>query len=103
MRHLHVQVFATFDNFKRLPLEDRASMVGLLYAMLDFERDAATFEAYDRMTAHELFIRMGLSKRLVDDFIRPTLLVGLFKVRATSSEVREVFFVFFVRMHPASV
>jgi len=31
------------------------------------------------MTAHELFIRMGLSKRLVDDFIRPTLLVGLFK------------------------
>jgi uncharacterized protein with NAD-binding domain and iron-sulfur cluster len=31
------------------------------------------------MTAHDLFIRMGLSKRLVDDFIRPTLLVGLFK------------------------
>jgi hypothetical protein len=31
------------------------------------------------MTAHELFIRCGISKRLVDDFIRPTLLVGLFK------------------------
>ena len=31
------------------------------------------------MTAHDLFIRMGISKRLVDDFIRPTLLVGLFK------------------------
>ena len=73
------QVFATFENFKRLPLSDRASMVGLLYAMLDLNRDEATFEAYDRMTAHELFIRMGLSKRLVDDFIRPTLLVGLFK------------------------
>ena len=27
------QVFATFDNFKRLPLEDRASMAGLLYAV----------------------------------------------------------------------
>lgn len=73
------QVFATFDNFKRLPLSDRASMVGLLYAMLDLNRDEKTFEAYDKMTAHELFIRMGLSKRLVDDFIRPTLLVGLFK------------------------
>ena len=73
------QVFATFDNFKRLPLEDRASMAGLLYAMLDLGRDDATFRAYDRMTAHDLFIRMGLSKRLVDDFIRPTLLVGLFK------------------------
>ena len=73
------QVFATFDNFKRLPLADRATMVGLLYAMLDLGRDDATFRAYDRMTAHDLFIRMGLSKRLVDDFIRPTLLVGLFK------------------------
>ena len=73
------QIFATFDNFKRLPLTDRASMVGLLYAMLDLNRDEKTFEAYDRITAHELFIRMGLSKRLVDDFIRPTLLVGLFK------------------------
>lgn len=29
--------------------------------------------------AHELFIRFGLSKRLVEDFITPTLLVGLFK------------------------
>tara|TARA_B110000977_G_scaffold198242_1_gene282669 strand:- start:8947 stop:10749 length:1803 start_codon:yes stop_codon:yes gene_type:complete len=73
------QVFATFDNFKRLPLEDRASMVGLLYAMLDLNRDPETFKAYDRMTAHDLFIKFGLSKRLVDDFIRPTLLVGLFK------------------------
>ncbi len=34
--------------------------------MLDFNRDEKTFEAYDRMTAHELFIRMGMSKRLVD-------------------------------------
>merc|ERR1712232_1292744 len=34
---------------------------------------------YDRMTAHELFLRFGLSQRLVDDFLTPTLLVGLFK------------------------
>ena len=81
------QVFATFDNFKRLPLADRATMVGLLYAMLDLGRDDATFRAYDRMTAHDLFIRMGLSKRLVDDFIRPTLLVGLFKPEELSAAV----------------
>ena len=31
------------------------------------------------MTAHELFQRCGLSRRLVDDFLKPTLLVGLFK------------------------
>lgn len=31
------------------------------------------------MSAHDLFIRFGLSKRLVEDFVTPTLLVGLFK------------------------
>jgi len=73
------QVFASFSRFKRLPLADRASIAGLLLAMIDFTRDAKTFEAYDRMTAHELFVRTGASKRLVDNFLKPTLLVGLFK------------------------
>ena len=31
------------------------------------------------MTAHELFLKFRLSERLVADFIKPTLLVGLFK------------------------
>ena len=35
--------------------------------------------ADDRMNAHQLFVKMGISPRLVADFIRPTLLVGLFK------------------------
>jgi len=73
------QVLATFPLFERIPVADRLTMLGLLYATLDFSRSEETFEKYDRMTAHELFIRMGLSKRLVDDFVRPTLLVGLFK------------------------
>ena len=73
------QVLATFENFERMPLSDRATMAGLLLAVIDFTRDEKTFEAYDRMTAHELFVRCGLSQRLVDDFLRPTLLVGLFK------------------------
>jgi len=73
------QVLATFALFERIPVADRVTMLGLLYAMIDFTRSEETFEKYDRMTAHELFIRMGLSQRLVDDFVRPTLLVGLFK------------------------
>jgi hypothetical protein len=36
----------------------------------------AAIAGYDRMSAHELFLRFGLSDRLVRDFIRPTLLVG---------------------------
>eukprot|EP00316_Scyphosphaera_apsteinii_P000760 CAMPEP_0119319692 /NCGR_PEP_ID=MMETSP1333-20130426/50067_1 /TAXON_ID=418940 /ORGANISM="Scyphosphaera apsteinii, Strain RCC1455" /LENGTH=561 /DNA_ID=CAMNT_0007326165 /DNA_START=101 /DNA_END=1783 /DNA_ORIENTATION=+ len=73
------QVLATFSLFERIPVGDRVTMLGLLYAMLDYTRDEETFAAYDRMTAHELFVRMGISPRLVQDFIRPTLLVGLFK------------------------
>ena len=73
------QILATFELFERLPLLDRASMFGLLYATIDFTRNEEAFEKYDKMTAYELFQKFGLSKRLVDDFIRPTLLVGLFK------------------------
>lgn len=73
------QVLATFPLFERLPLADRASMVGLLYAVLDLAASPENFAAYDRMTADELFRRFGLSRALVDTFIRPTLLVGLFK------------------------
>lgn len=75
------QVLATFPLFERIPLSDRASMIGLLLATIDClgVEDESVKEQYDRMTAHDLFIRFGLSKRLVDDFIRPTLLVGLFK------------------------
>jgi uncharacterized protein with NAD-binding domain and iron-sulfur cluster len=75
------QVLATFTLFERLPIVDRISMIGLLLATVDClgSKDENVLSAYDRMTAHELFIRFKLSKRLVDDFIRPTLLVGLFK------------------------
>jgi uncharacterized protein with NAD-binding domain and iron-sulfur cluster len=55
-------------------------MVGLLAATIDcLGGDEKVQEAYDRMTAHELFIRFKVSPRLVEDFIKPTLLVGLFK------------------------
>lgn len=75
------QILATFPLFERLPLADRASVVGLLVATIDClgSGDESVYEQYDRMTAHELFIRFGLSERVIRDFIKPTLLVGLFK------------------------
>lgn len=74
------QVLATFPLFERIPLPDRASMIGLLIATVDcLGGDETVQEQYDRMTAHELFTRFKLSPRLVEDFIKPTLLVGLFK------------------------
>lgn len=72
------QVLASMELFKRIPVSDRATMAGMLLSILDFEKDEATYRDYDRMTGHELCIRAGLSKRLVDDFVRPTLAVGLF-------------------------
>ena len=74
------QVLATIPYFERLPIADRASMIGLLVATIDcLGGDEETKLQYDRMTAHELFIKFKLSERLVSDFICPTLLVGLFK------------------------
>jgi uncharacterized protein with NAD-binding domain and iron-sulfur cluster len=74
------QVLATFPLFERIPLQDRASMIGLLIATVDcLGNDVKVQEKYDRMSAQDLFILFGLSERLVEDFIKPTLLVGLFK------------------------
>lgn len=74
------QVLATFPLFERIPLGDRASMLGLLVATIDcLGGDEKVQEQYDRMSAHELFLRFRLSPRLVEDFVKPTLLVGLFK------------------------
>eukprot|EP01031_Cornospumella_fuschlensis_P043019 gene43019-52576_t len=73
------QMLASFKLFKRLPLQDRASIAGLLLAILDLYRDQESFAAYDRMSAYDLFTLAGLTPRLIDDFLRPTFLVGLFK------------------------
>jgi len=73
------QVLATTTNFKRLPVADRLSIAGLLYAMLDLNRSEAVFERYDNLDALTLFRSLGISERMINDFLRPTLLVGLFK------------------------
>lgn len=73
------QMVSTFTNFKRLPLKDRLSISGLLYTILDLNRSEDIFNEYDKLSAQELFIKLGISKRLINDFLRPILLVGLFK------------------------
>lgn len=53
----------TRELFTSLPLADRASMIPLLYAVIDVERDEKTYREYDKMTARELFRRFGISER----------------------------------------
>ncbi|MFL0738567.1 MAG: FAD-dependent oxidoreductase, partial [Prochlorococcus sp.] len=73
------QMLATVKNFKRLPVPDRLSIAGLLYAMLDLNRSDAVYRNYDAIDALTLFRQLRISDRMIDDFLRPTLLVGLFK------------------------
>ena len=73
------QMVATITNFKRLPIQDRLSIAGLLYAMLDLYRSDKVFQQYDDLDAQSVFAKLGISDRLINEFLRPTLLVGLFK------------------------
>ena len=73
------QAFATIHNFKRLPVADRLSIAGLLVAMLDLNRSDAVFRQYDSIDALTLFKQLQISDRMIDEFLRPILLVGLFK------------------------
>ena len=73
------QAMATIKNFKRLPVADRLSIAGLLVAMLDLNRNEETFRRYDALDALTLFRQLGISERMIDEFLRPILLVGLFK------------------------
>lgn len=73
------QAFATINHFKRLPVADRLSIAGLLVAMLDLHRNQAVYEQYDRIDALTLFKQLRISDRMINEFLRPTLLVGLFK------------------------
>ena len=73
------QAFATISNFKRLPVADRLSIAGLLVAMLDLNRSPEVYERYDALDALSLFRQLQISERMIDEFLRPILLVGLFK------------------------
>jgi len=73
------QAFATLNSFKRLPVQDRLSIAGLLYAMLDLNRSDRVYRNYDAIDALTLFQQLRISDRMIDEFLRPILLVGLFK------------------------
>lgn len=61
-----------------IPLADRLTMLPWLATIADFDSSPEVYDAYDRMSARELFKRAGVSERMFKDFLRPTLLVGLF-------------------------
>ena len=53
-------------------------MLPFLLSFFDYCSSEEVFAEYDKMTARELCRRWGMSDRMYNDFLRPTLLVGLF-------------------------
>ncbi|KAG2497258.1 hypothetical protein HYH03_004842 [Edaphochlamys debaryana] len=72
------QFVHTFPLYWALPLEDRLTMLPFLATLADYVSSEERFEQYDKMSAYELFRRCGVSTRCYNEFLRPTLLVGLF-------------------------
>ena len=48
-------LFYTAPLFTSLPLADRLTALPLIAALLEYAADDATYEAYDRISAYELF------------------------------------------------
>ncbi|PNH05243.1 Phytoene dehydrogenase, partial [Tetrabaena socialis] len=72
------QFVHTFPLYWALPLEDRLTMLPFLATLADYVSSEDAYEQYDKMSAYELFRRCGVSTRCYQEFLRPTLLVGLF-------------------------
>lgn len=72
------QFVHTAPLFWALPLEERLTMLPFLLSFVDFDASPEVYARYDKMSARELFRQWGVSQRCYEDFLRPTLLVGLF-------------------------
>jgi hypothetical protein len=69
----------TSPYFTRLPLADRLTALPLVGPLLEHDRDEATYARYDAMTARALFLRAGVSPRLLR-WVH-TLTIGLPEIR----------------------
>ena len=72
------QAFHTRNYFKTLSLLDRASVLPIVAAAADVRSTPERYAALDRMTARELFKKIGVTEAVYNDFLLPTLLVALF-------------------------
>ncbi len=55
----------TSPYFTRLPLGDRLTALPLVGPLLEHDRDESTYARYDAITARDLFLRAGVSPRLL--------------------------------------
>jgi len=72
-----VYTFPRFDAEMFSPA-DLASILAMFPSMMDFNSSEEAYEAYDQMTAKELFRSSGVTSRMYEKFLKPLLLVGLF-------------------------
>ncbi|GIL76179.1 hypothetical protein Vretimale_5788 [Volvox reticuliferus] len=68
----------TAPYFTSLPLADRLTALPLVGPLLEYASDQDAYDAYDKVSALELFRSAGISRRLYEEFLEPMLLVTLF-------------------------
>lgn len=72
------QMLGTADAFTTLSLADRLSVVGIMAALVDVDSSPSRRAALDKMSARELFVRLGVTEAVYRDFLCPTLQVAVF-------------------------
>lgn len=72
------QMVWTAGAFTTLTLADRLSVLGIVAAMVDVQSSPEALERYNKMTARELFTKIGVTRAVYRDFLAPTLQVALF-------------------------
>lgn len=72
------QMVGTAGAFTTLSLADRLSVIGSMAALVDVDSSPERRAALDKMSARELFVRLGVTEAVYRDFLCPTLQVAVF-------------------------
>ena len=76
-------------------------MLPWLYSVIDYDTTPESYERYDKMSALDMFRAYGVSKRMYEEFIKPTLLVGLFAPPEELSAGATMGMLYFYGAHPS--
>lgn len=72
------QFLYTAPLFYKLSLIDRLTILPWIYNVINLNSSPSTYQRYDSMSAAEMFRNSKVTKAAYENFLKPTLLVGLF-------------------------
>mmetsp|Transcript_1928 Transcript_1928/g.4554 ORF Transcript_1928/g.4554 Transcript_1928/m.4554 type:complete len:560 (-) Transcript_1928:249-1928(-) len=69
---------ALYTRFINLPPADLATAAPLVLAFSEFDDSEEAWERYDKISFHDLCVKLGVSRRLYKEAFEPMILTGLF-------------------------